>query len=372
MQPDRDCAAVRRRSHANGVRRRLVLGLAGAGSLLAACSPRSQDAGSTRSIRVSTYGGNFERAMAQHVYPRFEHKTGIKVLSQAQPAGIQFLLQLIAANRAGMAPMDLCIASTSDVLRGRQADLWKSRDLAAVPNAGNLPAAYIARGPKGVDGVGAVGWFMVMVVNPKLLASVPDSWTAFWQPNYRDAWGLSGGGNGGMFEITAASYFGGTDILDTQEGIRRVVAKMAELKPNTRLWWESEGTMQTALENGEIKGGTYFADVAKTMADSGVPIKSVFPREGPLLDFGSWCQPSASQKTAEADAFIDFMCSAETQNLLGTKVNVPPLIRKELLALPPEAAAIVTSPVPPITLNLQARSRHLDFMVQQFNEMAAG
>jgi len=353
-------------------RRRVVLGLAAAGGLLAACSRQSAAPAPGRTLRVSTYGGNFERAMAQHIYPRFEQQTGIKVLSQGQPAGVQFMVQLIAANRAGSAPMDLCIASTSDLLRGRQAGLWRTRDLAAVPNAANLAPAYVARGPAGVDGVGAVGWFMVMVVNPRLLAAVPDSWTAFWQPGNRDAWGLSGGGNGGMFEITAATYFGGTGILDTEDGIRRVVAKMAELKPNTRLWWESEGTMQTALENGEIKGGTYYADVAKTMIDSGVPIRSIFPREGPVLDFGCWCQPSASPKVAEADAFIDFMASAEIQNLLGTQVNVPPLIRKELLALPPQAAAVVTSPVPPITLNLEARSRHLDFMVQQFNAMAEG
>jgi putative spermidine/putrescine transport system substrate-binding protein len=353
-------------------RRGLLLGAGGLGAsgLVAACSRGAGSAGG-RTLKVSSYGGNFERAMAAHIYPLFEQKTGIKVLSQAQPAGVQFLLQLIEANRAGMAPMDLCIAASEDVLRGRQAKLWRPRDLKAIPNAANLPAEYIARGPDGVDGVGAAGWYMVMVVNPQLITPVPDSWTVFWSPNYRDAWGLSGGGAGGMFEITAATYFGGPQILNTEDGIRKVIAKMAELKPDTKLWWESEGTMQTALENGEVKGGTYFADVAKTMIDSGVNIRRVFPKEGPLIDYGCWCQPTSSTKTAEAEAFIDFMCEAETQNLLAGKVNVPPLIRKELLTLSPETAALVTSPVPPVPVNLEARSKHLDFMVQQFNQMAA-
>lgn len=352
-------------------RRGLILG-AGASSLVAACAPAGGGAGGGRSLKVSGFGGNFERAMAKHIYPLFEQKTGIKVISQAQPAGVQFLLQLIEANKAGMPPMDLCIAASEDMLRGRQANLWKTRDLKAVPHAGNLPDEYIAHGPNGVDGVGAVGWFMVMVMNPKLIHPVPDSWTAFWQPGFKDAWGLSGGGASGMFEITAATYFGGTGILDTEDGIRKVIGKMAELKANTKLWWDSEGTMQTALENGEVKGGTYFRDVAKTMADSGVSVQAIFPKEGPLIDYGCWCQPSASKKTAEADTFIDFMCLPETQTLLATKVNVPPLVRKELLTLPPETNGLVTSPVPPIPTNLSARSKHLDFMVQQFNQMAAG
>lgn len=376
----RDEGADRRSPAGTGFSRRGLLmgagGLAaaglGAGGLLSACSPGGGGgAGGGRSLKVSTYGGNFERAMTAHIYPLFEQKTGIKVLSQPQPAGVQFLLQLIQANRAGIAPMDLCITASLDVLRGRQAKLWRTRDLSKIPNAANLPAEYIARGADGVDGVGAVGWYMIMVVNPSLITPLPDSWTVFWSPRHPNAWGLSGGGGGGMFEITAATYFGGTQILDTEDGIRRVVAKMAELKPTTKLWWDSEGTMQTALENNEVKGGTYFADVAKTMADSGVNIKRVFPKEGPLIDYGCWCQPTSSTKVAEADAFIDFMCEPATQNLLASEVNVPPLIRKDLLSLSPQTAALVSSPTPPIPVNLEARSKHLDFMVQQFNQMAA-
>jgi len=358
-------------------RRRLMLGVAGLGAaglggagLLSACSPSTEGATAGRSLKVSGFGGNFERAMAAHIYPLFEQKTGIRVISQAQPAGVQFLLQLIQANNAGVAPMDLCVATSMDVLRGRRAKLWRPRDLKATPNASNLSPQYIAHGPQGVDGVGAVGWYMIMVVDPKAIAPLPDSWTVFWDPRYRNAWGLNGS-EGGMFEITAATYFGGTEILNSEDGIRKVVAKMAELKPNTKLWWDSEGTMQTALENGEVKGGTYFSDVAKTMEDSGASIKSIFPKEGPVIDYGCWCQPTSSKKVAEADTFINFMCQPEIQDLLASKVNVPVLARPELLTLSPETKALVTSPTPPIPINLQARATQLDFMVQQFNQMAA-
>jgi putative spermidine/putrescine transport system substrate-binding protein len=107
------------------------------------------------------------------------------------------------------------------------------------------------------------------------------------------------------------------------------------------------------------------------MIDSGVNLKRIFPKEGPLIDYGCWCQPTSSKKVEEADIFINFMCQADIQNLLASKVNVPPLARKELLTLSAETAALVSSPTRPIPTNLEARSKHLDFMVEQFNQMAA-
>lgn len=357
-------------------RRGLLLGAAGAGvlagsGLLAACSPKASDAsGGGKSLKVSTYGGNFEQAMAEHVYPVFEKATGIKVESIPQPSGLQFLLQLIEANKAGLAPMDLCITASVDILRGRAAGLWRTRDTALLKNFANLPEQYVAKGPDGVDGVGAVGWFLAMVANPELIKPLPTSWRALWAPAFKDAWGLNGGA-GYLWEITAATWFGGTDLLSSEEGIKKVAAKIAELKPNTKLWWDSEGTMQTALENGEVKGGVYFSDVAATLEASGTPIKTIFPQEGAVIDFGCWCQPTSSKKVAEADAFIDFMTSAEAQSLLVNKVNVPPLIKRELLDVTPAEFAKVSSDIPPIAVNVAARGKYLDFMAAQFNQLVA-
>jgi putative spermidine/putrescine transport system substrate-binding protein len=345
------------------------LGMAAGTGLLSACSPKA-GGGEADTLKVSSYGGNFEQAMSEHVYPVFEKATGIKVESIAQPSGLQFLLQLIEANKAGIAPMDLCISTMQDVGRGRSAGIWHSRDPKALPNLGNLPPQYLAQGPNGLDGVGALGWFLAFVVNPDLVKPIPDSWTALWDPAFKDAWGLNGGA-GLLYEITAKTYFGGTGILDTEEGILKVLAKIAELKPNTKLWWDSEGTMQTALENGEVKGGVYFADVASTLKANGTPLQIVFPKEGAVIDFGCWCQPTASKKVAQADAFINFMCSPQAQELVARKVNAPPLIRRELMNLTPEEYARVSSNVAPIDVNFKARAKHLDFMATRFNQMVS-
>lgn len=340
--------------------------LASAGPL-AACAPKPAAADT---FKVSTYGGNFEQAMSEHLYPVFEKASGIKVESLPQSAGLQFLLQLIQANKAGIAPLDLCISGGQDIHRGRQAGIWRIRNPKPLTNLGNLPDHYIARTDKGIDGVGALGWFLAFVVNTEKIAPAPDSWTALWDAGHRDAWGLNGSASL-LYEITAATYFGGVEILETEAGILKVLAKIAELKPNTKLWWESEGVMQTALENGEVQGGVYFADVAATMAAAGTPVKTIFPKEGAVIDFGCWCQPTASTKVKEADAFINFMCSVEAQELIARHMNAPPLAKKELLNLTPAELAKVGSATPPIQVNLKARAEHLDFMSTRFNQMVS-
>ena len=351
-------------------RRGLLLGAGAAGlaGLAAGCSGGGAGGGS---LRVSSYGGNFEQALRDHVYPVFTEATGIRVESMPQPAGLQFLLQLIEANKAGQAPMDLCISAPVDVMRGEAAGLWRTRPETAIPNLANLPDTYVTRTPGGVAAIGCIGWYFTMVTDPSAISPTPTSWAELWAPQHRNAWGLAGTGAGPMFEVTAATFFDGPQMLTTEAGIRACVAKMAGLKPNTKLWWESEGTMQTALENGEVQGGVYFADVAETLRASGASIEVVFPEEGPVIDFGSWCQPTASTRTAEADAFIDFMISPEAQNLIATRLNAPPLIRDELLTLDEATRAKVTPRTAPIATNLEARRLHLDLMVTEFNKMLA-
>ena len=80
---------------------------------------------------------------------------------------------------------------------------------------------------------------------------------------------------------------------------------------------------------------------------------------------------SASTKTAEADAFIDFMISPQAQELIAKQMHAPPLIRGELLDLDPATRAGLALQTTPIAINLEARRLHLDLMVTEFNKMLA-
>jgi spermidine/putrescine-binding protein len=114
-----------------------------------------------------------------------------------------------------------------------------------------------------------------------------------------------------------------TDILATEEGVMEVVAKLAELRPNVRLWYRDEGQFQQALESGEIPMGQYYHDVTGLAAAQGQPVRSTFPQEGGVLDSGSWVVPRASAAVDEAQAFIDYMARPEVQARLALRRDGP-------------------------------------------------
>ena len=320
-----------------------------------------------RSLKVSTFGGYFERMFAEHVYPAFTKATGIAVQSIEQPEGAQLLFQLAAANKAGTAPMDLCCLGGIDVLRGRAQGIWRSFDHTRIPNFSQLSGKFQEPQPV-FDNVAAMSWYMTFVVNPEELKPLPDSWTVLWD-KHPNAWGIFTGSTSQIFEITAQVYFGGLDILMSQEGIDKVIAKIAELKGNVKLWWQDEGTMQTALVNDEVVGGTYMHDTAMVMAKNGTPVRSIFPKEGAVESTNFWCQLSASTKVDEAQEFLNFSCTPEAQQLIARFVGSAPVIDRNKMNLTDQEFAAVSSDIPSIPAATAARFKYLDYMERQFTKM---
>lgn len=345
--------------------------LRSAGTLAAAAAlqmPFIRPARAARSLRVATFGGDFEQSFAQHVYPAFTKATGIEVQSLERAEGTQFLFQLAQANKAGKPPMDICCAAETEVLRGRPGNLWRIYDAKRVPGLASITPRLLREGPSGPDCVAAMSWFVTLVVNPDEMKPLPDSWQVLWQ-KHPDAWGVNGGSQSPLFEIAAHLFFGGNDALSTKEGIDQVVAKIGEIKPNVKLWWQDEGTMQTALQNDEVIGGTYLHDVAMSMIKLGAPLRSIFPREGAMQGVSYWAQPSASTKADEAEEFMNFCCSAAAQELIVRKVGSAPVIDRGRMDLTDAEFASVSSDIPAIPMAAQARITFSAYLEQQFTKM---
>ena len=346
--------------------RRKVLGAA-AVALTALHAPHIVIAAERR-LRVSTFGGYFERMFAEHIYPAFTKATGIIVQSIEQSEGAQFLFQLAGANKAGKPPMDVCCSAAIDVLRGRAQSLWRHLDPARIPAATRLQTQFVGNTAAGIDSIGAMSWYMTMVVNPAELQSLPDSWSVLWG-KHPDSWGVMTGSQSPIFEIAAKLFFGGTEVLTHKDGIDAVIRKIAETKGNVKLWWQDEGTMQTALTNEEVVGGTYMHDTAMIMARNGTPVRSIFPKEGAVEATNFWCQPSASTRGAEAEEFINFCSTPEAQEMIARYVGSAPVLERAKLRLTDKEFAAVAPSTPSILAATQARFALEDYMEQQFTRM---
>lgn len=352
-------------------RRRVLAGtVAGVGMLATPSILRAQE----KSLKIGVYGGYFKDSFDANIFPEFTKATGIAVESIAEPTGEAWLVQLEQAAKAGQAPADLSMMSQVAMLKGQATDLWAPLDMAKVANSGNLIDRFINKYPDGrVAGIGAVAWYITLVTNTDVYKEAPTSWEALWDPANQDKLGLLAlVSNSFLLEVTAKTFFGGTNALDTEEGVLKAFEKLAEVKPNVRLWYRDEAQFEQALKSGEIPMGQYYHDVTGLAAADGHPVRSTFPKEGGIQDSGCWALSRASTKTEEAHVFIDYMCQPSIQALLSRKVGTAPIIKRELLDLTDEEFAGVSSDIEPITPRYDLYQTKSDWLNQKWTELIVG
>ncbi len=327
-----------------------------------------------QTLKVGTYGGYFKDSFDKHIYPDFTKETGIEIESIAEPTGEAWLVQLETAARAGVAPADVSMMAQVSRLKGQNAQLWAPLDEAKLANAKNLEPHFVQRYPDGkINSIGAVSWYITLVTNTDVYAEPPTSWKALWDPANEGKIGLLAlVSNSFLLEIAAKTWFGGPDILGTEDGIIQVLNKLTEVKPNVALWYRDEGQFQQALQSGEIPMGQYYHDVTGLAASEGQPVRSTFPAEGGVLDSGSWCVSKASQALDEAHVFIDYMCRPEIQAKLSRNVGTAPTVKRELLDLTDAEFAAVASSIPPIIPRYDLYAERDDWLNEKWTEMIAG
>ncbi|MCW5707493.1 ABC transporter substrate-binding protein (plasmid) [Shinella yambaruensis] len=354
------------------VSRRAVLGAGVAGASLLAMPAvlRAQD----KSLKVGVYGGYFKDSFDKNIFADFTKETGIAIESVAEPTGEAWLVQLEQAAKAGQAPADVSMMSQVAMLKGQSTELWAALDTAKIPNATNLIDHFVNKYPDGrVAGIGAVAWYITLVTNTDVYKEAPTSWNALWDPANADKLGLLAlVSNSFLLEVTAKTHFGGTNALDTEEGLVKAFEKLAEVKPNVRLWYRDEAQFEQSLKSGEIPMGQYYHDVTGLAAADGQPVRSTFPQEGGIMDSGCWALSRASEKVEEAHTFINYMCQPQIQSLLSRKVGTAPTVKRDLLDLTAEEFAAVSSDIEPIIPRYDLYTSKSDWLNQKWTEMIAG
>ncbi len=325
--------------------------------------------GFAQALKVAVYGGYFQDSFDAHIFPLFTEETGIEVESIGAPTGMAWLVQLETAARANQAPADVSMMSQGPLQRGMTSELWVALDESRLPNLQYVRPALVNRNPAGeLVGVGAVSWYVTLVRNTDVYPDEPTSWAELWGDHANSLGLLALPENSFLLEITAATFFGGTEILDTEEGILEVVEKLTELQPNVQLWYRDEGQFQQALQSGEIPMGQYYHDVTGIAADDGFPVHSTFPSEGGVLDSGSWAIARASSMVDEAHVFIDWFSQPRVQDLVARMIGTAPTVEREFLDLSDEEFAAVSDAGDPIVPRYDMYLERGDWLNQVWSE----
>ena len=357
------------RFHLN--RRQVLAGsAAGAATLFMPSILRAQD----RTLSVGVYGGYFKESFDEHIFPRFTEATGINVESIAEPTGEAWLVQLEQAARANVAPADVSMMSQVAMRKGVATELWAPIDQSRIEGFDAILPPFVVRYPdERIAGVGAVAWYITLVTNTDVYPEAPTSWNALWDPANANRLGLLAlVSNSFLLEVTAKTHFGGTEILDTEEGILQVMEKLAEVRPNVQLWYRDEAQFEQALRSGEIPMGQYYHDVTGLAAADGFPVRSTFPQEGGISDSGCWAISRASTKSDEAHEFINFASQPEIQSLMSRRIGTAPTIERSMTDLSDEEFDAVASEIDPVVPRYDMYVERADWLNQRWTELIAG
>ncbi len=325
----------------------------------------------SRSVKVGSYGGYFENSFKEFVYPEFTAATGIEVESVTQPNSSDWLVTMQQAASAGNVPTDISLYGRDTMIKAsRIGDLIVPLDMSKIPGASNLDEKFVYQAPEGPVGVGAMSWFSSLVFNPNEI-DAPGSWSDFWDSSiYEASLGLPKNYNAGLLDITAATFFDGEETMMSNEGILAILDKIRELKPNVAIWWTAESQMEQGMKNGDVIAGSYYLDVANLMSLDGFPIKPVFPKEGNLQDYGSWCLSAGSEKADEAAEFMSFSSEPSVQAIMSRMIGTAPLVAKEKTDLTDEEFDFVSG-TPAFTPAYEAYLDNETFIKESWDKMLA-
>ena len=323
-------------------------------------------------LTISAWGGFFEETLAAEIYPGFTAETGITVNSIAQPEDSAWMTQLMAAARANQAPADLSLVVDEVLIRGNEVGLWAELDPVNMAGTENLMDGYVKLSDAGnAYAVGALAFYTTFVTNTDYAADAPASWAELWEDRWDGKLGIVTTPNSGLLEVTATTFFGGTEIMETREGLEQVIDKIAELKPQVSLWYRDEGQFQQQLENGELNAGLYYHDVTMLSIWDGLPVASTFPAEGGIVSDAYWVVPRDSENIEAAEKFLDYMSRPETQALMARMMGTTPIVPRDTMDLTDEEFAAVGSDIEPIRVRTDIHLREGDWLETKYQEMIA-
>lgn len=252
-------------------------------------------------LKVASFAGPFGDALQKYSFDLFTRRTGIKVEVQyANPA--DFLAKMIAS-RGREAPFDIVCLDDDVTTAAIDAGVVAKLDPKVVTQLKNLYPEAV-----GKDGYGATLFFYSVGIaynKDKLKqAGIPEpvSWNDLWDPRLAGRVSVPDIINiqGRDFVIAIARMNGGGEA-NPEVGID----KIAQIKAHD--YNVASNTLQAMLESGDVWVAPWNNMRAAAMADRGLPIGFVAPKEGPVGNIDTVNLVAGSKHPEEAQLLINYM-----------------------------------------------------------------
>ncbi len=294
---------------------------------LTACGGSS---GNADSGEVNVY--NWGEYIDESIFDDFTAQTGIQVNYQTYDSN-ETLYGKLAGGATGY---DVIIPSDYMIGQMIEEDMLEPLDFDNIPNFADVDPALKnpSYDPENLYSVPYMTGILGIIYNTTLVDSADDmeTWDALWNEKYakdilmfgnsRDAIGI------GLKKLGYS--YNTTDEAEIMEAVELLKAQ----KPLRQGLYMDEQFGKLEGENAAI--GVYYYGDFLTMHENQPNLAFALPREGTNLYVDAMCVPKGCENKANAEAFINFMCSTEAglRNVEETWYSSPLLSVRE--ALDPE------------------------------------
>jgi len=277
-------------------------------------------AAAQESITVAYYGGNFGDAIKTCVVDTFTKETGIRVVPEV---GVSTVTLSKLQQQKDKAVIDVAwidggvseVASDSGVLA--------AIDPARVPNiASVIPEGLYRDKAKQIYAVGTGFYSVGIAYNTKEVKTAPTSWADLWKPEYADLVTIPSPANAaGVPFIAMLAKLQNVPLANPGP----VFARIRQLK--AAAYYDSAGQASNLMQSGEAKVAAVFNVSAWGLADKGLPIGFVIPKEGALANDIRVHIARGTPKMALAERFVNHAISPRAAGCLADNIYVGPVTK---------------------------------------------
>ena len=314
----------------------LSLALAGcSGGSGTASQPGAADRGV---VNVYNWGGYIDES----VLDEFTAQTGIKVNYDTYESNES----MYGVLKNDGASYDVVIPSDYMISRMIEEDMLEPLDFDNIPNFSDIDPNLKNPDydPENQYSVPYMWGLLGVIYNTAMVDGAPDSWSILFDENYsgqilmfnnsRDALGVALKYLGYSYNTTdPAQITAATDLLIQQ-------------KPLVQSYVMDE-IFEKMQGNSAAIGAYYYGDYL-TMADVNPDLAFCLPKEGTNLYVDAMCIPKGAENKANAEAFINFMCSTSvglanveetwySSPLLSVREELDPEVSEDPYAYPDDA-----------------------------------
>ncbi len=217
-------------------------------TVAAAAAGFAVSAASAGDLTIASWGGSYQEAQSKAIFVPVAKAMGINIKEESYGGISDVRLQV----QAGAVTWDIIDTGSGGGARGGVEGILEPLDYDMIDVSNFVDGTYLPAC------VGTITFSTVFAYNTETYSgdNVPKTWADFWDverfPGTRSYRAKYSGALEPALMADGVPRDKVYEVLDSEEGIKRAIDKIRELKPHIAVWWKSGAQHAQLMKDGEV------------------------------------------------------------------------------------------------------------------------